>query len=1649
MAKGTFLIQKEYELSIWGERREYYSPEEEEDQSLKGLLTNIEEYQIARIGFDGMNSPARARDIVLKRNINGTNTLTFSLCSRYLNPDDLYDNFTSTQLSYKKLKTKEKYYENPFISYLTNETRLKLRFDNKWYDFVVKDIQEDSSNYMFHYTAQDLFINELSRSGYNIELSTELENNMGNSIELGQQILSGTEWKVEGEPIKQYIEEPLYRATAGAHVWKNLETGEWENFSKGTTIYIFYSCIINQDPFLQCLKLKDGEEEIKINSNNVIINANLYALGMHNYGVPYIYNTKYTNNIPDFGLDSDNPTLTLENKLRGKRLVRTKVSIYDEELDTVVQKMVYKGQEAYYYEDTYYQKEMFVTNMLGYNKDFVKISRGDGLGDFIQGWKDDKNLLMINGKDLELTRSTADRRFYNTSFFGNDVNNIVKGDYLICAIQTPILDEYYKNSSNKWLHLQMKQGDKETDLAEFEICGSWDGSSWDTETFDIKSFPPLSYYSNSTRLGTDLQKYCGYIGTDGKIHGLFGEQKGIILIGKVNSKVDIDKSNLQLCFTTANNAQEGEITLSIRNIELFPFRVYWSQNPSGDYLPNILTPNYEISASVLMENTALTRYNVFKNTNKGKEYLTIQVTPIQLQLGETYFVYDDSYAKITSIEAKESNRFNLIQNLCEKFECWANFNIEHDENGKIATEKAYIGFDENGQIQYYTDSGENRIKGTRQKKSISFSEVLVPQKNIKGFKYGVNLNSITRTVNSDQISTFVIVKNNNNEFAKNGFCSIARASENYSGENSIINFDYYIQMGMLDGDMVYNDLYVHNPAEGQIGYYYSLKQINQQIDTYTEYITRNSAIIDELNAKYESLKTEYEGLYSKYTDLLNEYHTKYGKTVNTAFDVNTDEYPNIAYKTGTNIIIDTIKKIIDTIRKYFQDAESVNNNLDVILTDYTSYKNQYEADIISLEDLIKQKAIVINKFRSKYNRFIQEGTWIDESYTDDNRYYLDALQVAHTSSKPQISYNITGIDISIFEGYEDYTFELGQITTIEDVNFFGYDAQGLPNQEEVVISEITYHLDSPEQNELVIQNYRTQWEDLFQRVAAEVQQLQYTEGTYARAAGIVNQKGEIKLSSLQSTIDNNNLTIKNAANQSVIWDDKGITVTSKTNADKILRIVNDGIYVSADGGNTYINALRGDGISASLLNAGVINTSLITVANGNTPSFHWDSYGISAFKWEAADGDQQAFDLTTFVRFDQFGLYGIKDKEVDWHPVKLQDVVNEAHFSITWDGFSLKTGEESGIRITPEKHFIIYENSFDENNLPLYDDEGNRMYLVKVRLGIFDEQYTNKENETVPTTYQTYGMKVESDGVIQLKEVVNGYENGPVLEQRVLSLISGSLLDKKMTLDTDNEYELILSGLINIHDSSKNKSGYPLYAVGVTGASLGRYILTGTNLCLEEEDTSNNSPIGYLHADNGAIMGIGAEKTSIQGEEIFSVQIKIGEYNKNIFDIYSSAMREEVRDPLSPVSSSFKFGVDNNDNGYIIFPDSGYLKMDGYDLGVYSSRGTLGSINANSASFISGITIENIESVDNPYCITVGQNGTITDQKGAITITKRIETVDDVIYELDSVIGRQSIVYSLDADVINSKKSLTVAGHGTFKNFYRNGKLRTGCFWYA
>jgi hypothetical protein len=96
---------------------------------------------------------------------------------------------------------------------LINESKIKLHYKNKWYDLIIKNIQEDSANYSYTYTATDMHIAELSKNGYGVTLDIELENNIGTAKELGTLILDGTDWNLEAEEIPQKTEETLIKVT--------------------------------------------------------------------------------------------------------------------------------------------------------------------------------------------------------------------------------------------------------------------------------------------------------------------------------------------------------------------------------------------------------------------------------------------------------------------------------------------------------------------------------------------------------------------------------------------------------------------------------------------------------------------------------------------------------------------------------------------------------------------------------------------------------------------------------------------------------------------------------------------------------------------------------------------------------------------------------------------------------------------------------------------------------------------------------------------------------------------------------------------------------------------------------------------------------------------------------------------------------------------------------------------------------------------------------------------------------------------------------------------------------------------------------------------------------------------------------------------
>ena len=223
-------MKEKYEISLW---------EDYLVDASGSVPAHYEERQIAVIGSNTMTSLCRAYEPKLSQNINGTCTFTFKMYYVY------------NELG--------KEYKNPFLSYLVNERRIKVLWKDEWYDFVIKDCNEDSSSKSITYTCNDLFINELSKTGFSLEFDTELENNQGTIEELGAKILEGTDWQLDtsnSEIVFQESEEAVYQTklnNAFTAVGVDRATGADVNVSvaSGTQILVFYSTVSEQSTFFQ------------------------------------------------------------------------------------------------------------------------------------------------------------------------------------------------------------------------------------------------------------------------------------------------------------------------------------------------------------------------------------------------------------------------------------------------------------------------------------------------------------------------------------------------------------------------------------------------------------------------------------------------------------------------------------------------------------------------------------------------------------------------------------------------------------------------------------------------------------------------------------------------------------------------------------------------------------------------------------------------------------------------------------------------------------------------------------------------------------------------------------------------------------------------------------------------------------------------------------------------------------------------------------------------------------------------------------------------------------------------------------------------------------------------------------------------------
>lgn len=1413
-----------YEISVW---EDYFVPASGSTES------HYEERKLCVIGSNTMTDGSRALEPNLVLNVNGTHTLTFKLYLSYI------DTITGERI------------DNPFVKLLVNERKVKAYWDNgqedindKWYDLVVKDISEDSDSNTVTYTCEDLFINELGKSGFELNFSDEANNNQGTIYELATAVLDGTDWQLDEENtdhLLQTQEEALYEVKITntdtltgiyAKGFLNITKDEYETIPINKLCYLPYSMVPHSDDELadmtavqfiyapeytteySSMLITNEDSNWLITGGQWIKSGGDYRFQVRQDGTPKSsWKTIF----------SINKEAYVSNRYRGNVYCRKQLSTYDANLERYVNVYKVKGstptaddKRIFGYVDYDYDASDLVNNLLANNKDFKNTN----------GWIG-KNLKIglfpELGLDTDLTKYEGHSYLSAAISAGQDlVNNTLSSaaQYLSSGL--------FEGMEVKF-QIGLKDEFKDGTLSVAVV------NKKDNSTICLGSLEPNKEDpSNPTPIFTPLKKSTDSNGTVW--------YSGTLTCLKALAKNFLEDAELVIKSTNPKDA-------IIKIIETRLYELIHGKDKDGN---DIILDLYDINSTDVAKKFYYYYYEDTSNPDGTAPYIYKAQVPCPLyepvyggwakSAGATERKYSQ-FEKVRTIYGQQSNRFNLLQELAETFKCWARFKIYHNADGSIER-------DSNG----------------KQKKTVYFSEKIGQQLSY-GFTYGIDLNTIRRTQSSSELVTKTIVLANYNDNAPNGTCSIVDSEENYPRENFVLNFDYYINHGLLDGEALNRDLYYSGAGNNYIGYYTKLHKYN------IEYLSAADRAILLRNQEVRLLQQSvvYDGLLAcavkERDELIDELAALGGDTLD---PTKTDPKASNSDKSSEIITAKwiPIQKALQQIKQYVSKPKQTGDgttsvlapsdqNANLIKTikdldgDIATYKViclkldaalaalqlTIEANTANRDRLLKLIKELHQKFYNKYSNYIQEGSWTSEDYIDPNIYYYDALSVAYTSSRPQVQYDIAVTRVSELPEFKFRRFHVGDTTYIQDTDFFGYepylknDKVRTPYKEAVLISEISINFEEPDKDTITVQNYKTQFEDLFQRINATTQSLQYAQGGYNRAAGVVNGKGELKEDILQDSLLAAQDIVTKATDESVVQDNTGITLTSLKNLDQKLKITSGGIVFSDDGGETWTTMMKAGQIGVQFLSAGSISTSKITIMDGTTPAFRWDTNGITAY-WSGKDyltpTDNPVLKMNRFVRFDKFGIYGYNNNNdndnTNFVPANEEEIRSNPNsmFSLTWSGLLIRSVEKNG---DTEVGSIEINNKYD-----IVVKKGNKN---KIQIGRLNDN-------------GNYGIRIcDNDG----KPVLETIDNGSLWLRQSLSIgtetstnVKIGVLDKDQIFNANNNFIVNKDGTAKMTGNLRIKGTYADLLVAATtrtNDTQNKEDLMGLFLC-QKDGTINN-----------------------------------------------------------------------------------------------------------------------------------------------------------------------------------------------------------------
>lgn len=1164
----------------------------------------FEESKLAVIGSSDMTALSRCVQPNLTLRANGNNTFSFVLYTRY------YDGMEKV--------------DNPFVKLMYNGRRVKVRVEDEWYDFVVTDIQESSDNKSITYSCVDAFNYELGKSGYELEFDEELET-QGTTEELAAMILEGTAWSVDSDKcddILQYKYEQLveYQETATTQAISLTFTGVLPPhetitidipLNESCYFYGFYSQI-NDEKKQQFILYNEGEK---------LPNDSPVSLDRLEYTLYY------------FGTGDQQVTNGHPISIKANRLVDT----YDSNIDKIIDKYYTTYTKNTAEGEPPDETEYRIYSEVEYKKPYTLINYID-IGGFM-GYKkaigsDVYSAIAVSENYSPQLTSDTLISTNRIKYYKWDLGDANIG-YIYYGINS-LKNKINFNDGDNGLIFEIQylpssvSGDTFPNISKCEII-NYKSSYADTDEYTnaVVMTRPSSWSYKDTSTNTIYYHLtsCKNMTTEQWLN-IANLKLSLELNADSNHPFNVVKTRLYN-YIRKDTEEERKFyipeDLLTTDITIEPIVYYYAYDPSQTY-------------------TSLDDLQIIEKTTNIDGY-----TP-----------KSRNFKKIRSISGKQSNRFNLLQTICERFECWLHFSFEREPNGKVISKKIY-----------FTDT---------QGKKVSY-----------GFISGINLKNSQRTLKSENLVTRLIVSPNANEFAEGGSCNISLSQWNYTGENALYNFDYYISKGAIDRDTWLRDFYyIHSTESGSTetedddGWFVKLHNANEQREVLITEITELSTSLAKAKADLDLAQNgmtaadENKRIYDEY--IAGRAGAGYDYIVaNYNPSAAEDEQPSQFWK---SLLTD------NKFQFYWLQYEEAQKNYDEYEALFNTTQAIYEAlntaitnDYNNLVILNNIKQAIYDEIYAKYYPFIQEGSWINEDYFDNDLYYVDSETTLYTSAYPEISYSLSVIDLESLEDFKAYKFIPGDISFVQDTDFFGWEDDNItPHTLKVWISEKKINLDDPTNTTITVQNYANDFDSLFQKITAATQTLQYKEGVYNRSGRVINGDGKIEYDAIADTLRLSPISLENLGAQSVDVGEEGITVTSLLQPSHKVRIIGDGIYISDNGGNEYYPVITGAGTNLSKLTAGQIDTTNINIVDGSFNMFRWDENGINAYWYEDTD-NIRTYDSHRFVRLDRFGLYGYNGQNdvTIFKPDGEPDIINNDNtlFSLTWSGLNFRS--EKGI----------------------------------------------------------------------------------------------------------------------------------------------------------------------------------------------------------------------------------------------------------------------------------------------------------------------------------------------------------------------------------